>query len=272
MSAALLLIMDSGTPVEYTSDAEGIITILDDDGTYTLEQISSLNGYEAFPGTLTFTISGRVISGDLSGTDGSFGDYCHKGPWSGTDDGNIYIKNRSYTIKIKKEDSSSHAPLAGAVFDIYKLVSTMGGGTRKDYYPMTGYTDLTTDSNGIAQTLTLPMTHGNIYFITEKQAPSGYDLADKDARFAITETGIVQLDKGSEASYGDRYIESISSIITAEGVREYTIVFPNTGDVYIAPTDYHVDLRPFILMLAIGVALVAMSLKDKRRGRKHREA
>ena len=184
---------DQGNDVaaaSYTSDGDGLITIAYlNPGTYTLEETSVPRGYAVLPSPLTITVgSDETIS--VSGLDAS---YYNLTQATETEMAVITLKNRTASLEVKKVDGDDPegVPLAGAHFALYRqVIYTAGPG--KDYLPMQGYEDLVTDADGIVPDVTMELTPGT-YYLTETQAPEGYERFEGDLCFSIWLNGTVTL-------------------------------------------------------------------------------
>ena len=123
--------------------------------------------------------------------------------------------------------------------------------------------DIVTNTSGKATFTLSPAANGTVQKVLK--IPYGSVLTVEEADPGYPYQTNVKVGNDSE-------ISALSASLNAARTKgNVTIVFTNTA-VYVAPTGFHIDLRPFILMLALGVAMVAMSLMYKRRGRKHRKA
>ncbi|MDO5709669.1 MAG: prealbumin-like fold domain-containing protein, partial [Coriobacteriales bacterium] len=109
----------------------------------------------------------------------------------------ITVKNKSTSFQVKKMDSSTSSPLEGAHFALYYAVEDSVTHEKiKDYNPIPGYEDLVTDANGILHDVNAGL-QARTYFLTELQAPDGYDLfpeGHRDLMFTIGEDGTVSID------------------------------------------------------------------------------
>ena len=142
---------------------------------------------------------------------------------SGTDIriGKVTIKNKPYTLKIKKtQKTAAGAALEGVHFALYRQVLGNNGQPRKDYQPITGYDDLVTDSDGMIPELTNAFQDGSLrpgtYYLYEKSPLTGYRPLGGDVIFTVGDNGAVELDEASP-----------SGVELQPDGEVYTIVVPN---------------------------------------------
>ena len=141
----------------YTSAGNGLITIayLRFNEPYTLTEINAPAGYQAASyhasqRALTITLydgnTGHAAGLEVSG--GDLSSYYSVVNYADSAEhyGRITVKNKKYTLDIKKVDENG-APMEGVHFALYKQVNSVNG-PRKDYRPLDGYSDLATDENG----------------------------------------------------------------------------------------------------------------------------
>ena len=134
----------------------------------------------------------------------------------------IQLKNKTFNFTVKKIDESTQEPMAGVHFAIYKQRQSTAG-LMKDYYPLNGYDDLVTDSEG-----ELPERLRNIrpgtYYLEEVSTLDGYTLLESDIEFTISETGGITINT-------PQYRNMLSTNQEEEGVFEYLLTIPNTNTV-----------------------------------------
>ncbi len=189
----------------FTSDADGLVTIafFRDGVDYTLTEIKSPQGYLALESPVILRSESGVVS--VSGIDSSY--------YTLTSD-TLVLKDKSYSLQAIKTDSEQN-PLAGAVFNLHKI-KTVNGVTTVDVVPMTGYTELTTGSDGIVPGIDNTLPPGD-YQLREKKAPADCSALPSYINFSISNTGVVTLGSHpdevsltSTAAEGEtRYVMSI---------------------------------------------------------------
>lgn len=193
----------------YTTGSDGLITTayLRQDEEYTLTETSAPAGYRAASYHAT-QIPLKIMLHDttvtVSGGDGS--EYYVLDDTDGDNlVGTITIKNKQYTLQIKKigyNENNEPIALAGVRFALYRQVQG-----RRDYYPISGFTDLTTDSNGHVtytdsegdtQNLSVAFSTGKLragtYYLSELEAAAGYQPLSSDVLFTVSPTGKVTVD------------------------------------------------------------------------------
>ncbi len=208
----------------YTSKTETgrITTAYLAPGTYTLNEIAVPKGSVALPGPMTITVnSDHTVS--VSGVDESYYTLVNHGAGASMI-ATITVKNKSTSFQVKKMDSSTSSPLEGAHFALYYAVEDSVTHEKiKDYNPIPGYEDLVTDANGILHDVNAGL-QARTYFLTELQAPDGYDLfpeGHRDLMFTIGEDGTVSIDT-------EEYKDWLKVSPGAEpGEQSYTIEIPN---------------------------------------------
>ena len=132
----------------------------------------------------------------------------------------ITIRNRPSALQVMKTDGSTGEPLADVHFSLYKQVKANDGTVRKDYLPMTGYEDLQTDADGILNEITMALPKGT-YYLTENQAPEGYEPLAEDLCFTLEQDGTVSVNNESSSGW-------LSSRTDAEtGTKTYILNVPN---------------------------------------------
>ena len=221
----------------YTSDANGLVTIAypEQNVSYKLTEVRTPDGYSAKLDYLTFTLNGSDLTVDDRGSNAA----AVTGPDA---EGMITISIKNYATEIRavKEDESSHAPVPFAHFALYRQVMGKNGPMR-DYYPMTGYTDLVTGTDGVIPKIDDTLPEGT-YYLHETTAPYDYFLLDHDIIFSINVQGMITLDPAETDA-------TLSSEFTAENERILTLHIPNRR------TMKSVELTPQTLVADYGLAI-----------------
>ena len=179
---------------EYVSDASGLITIAypEEGVTYRLTEIETPTGYIAKSNLLSFS----VTNGELTVTCGDSDSVTVSQP---DDSGmiNVLLKNYQTKLSAVKVDEYDSEPMSGVHFALYRQVISSSGRPRKDYYPLTGYDDLVTDSDGVIPGIDETLPKGT-YYLTELLTPSGYYPLDDDICFSINDDGQITLCSDSD--------------------------------------------------------------------------
>lgn len=200
----------------YTSAADGMVAVvsLEIGKTYTLEETVSPIGYQTLATRFSIVVedNGYRITGDSEGFDYD------------SDTSTLVIKNKPFTLKAIKVDGNDGSLMEGVHFALYRQIKASNGSLRKDYYPMEGYEDLVSGSDG-----TIPLIHETLkqgtYYLVETQSVAGYDFPGKDVLFTISSNGEVTLNTSGE------YTGSLSSTEDAAHTRiDYVITIPNVRD------------------------------------------
>ena len=221
----------------YTSDADGIVAVAYlHEGSYTLTETTTPEGYVGLTGPLTITKEGDTIT--VSGVEADEGLYEYdstprratKAGSKGTrdDDGTstdtmptITIKNRPFTLLARKVDSEGK-PLAGTTFALYRQVKDASGTPVADYSPLPGYDSLNTGDDGVIATDLQHLAPGS-YYLYETAAPEGYELPYQQPRdsvcFTIGENGVVTVEQGT-----DRVLTTTTD---DDGLLTYTLTISN---------------------------------------------
>ena len=216
-----------GTPVgTYTSDSAGRIAILYDlerNRDYVLTQTKAPTGYTGIGSPVTFNVD-DLDKITITHTNGD--------GWADTKDGvngiigYINIHNKPLTLKIFKHDSDVVLyALKDAHFALHRQLHNSIAGYSKSPDPMEGYEDLVTDSKGII-VLSSPSTAKKLkagsYYLTETQAPDGFQGITEDIIITISDNGKVS-------------INDVAGVVLTEkdlgSELEYTVKVPNEGDV-----------------------------------------
>ena len=208
----------------YRSNSNGKITIMYDfqyDVKYTLIQTTAPEHYIGLPEPLTFELqkSGTATEPVYNVL---FGNSLPE-KWRDvrTQPGDeivayIDVYNTQFTLKAVKvakpeepnagEEQAEPEKLAGAKFALYRALKGVGGYV-KDYEPMTGFENLTTDDNGVIPKIDNQLVAGR-YFLCEVTPPNGYKVLEHDIAFQIADHDIellssdpnVELSKSSESN------------------------------------------------------------------------
>ena len=209
---------------KYISDAEGLVTVAYlANGTYTLTETGTPNGYLGIPGDLTITVAGSEIQ--INGAENVM-ELCKlklpEGTGGDEDDSDmpeIIIRNRQMKLKAIKT-GENQVLLSGVHFALYRQVIGGDGNPRKDYSPLTGYEDLETGADGVIPKITEELAAGT-YYLTETQAAEGYEKLTEDLCFTIGTDGNVTVNSaGHEA-----WLTKVSD--DAAGTTVYTLAIPN---------------------------------------------
>lgn len=214
---------------KYVSDTDGLVTVAYlANGEYTLTETGTPNGYQGIPGDLMITVDGSEV--EISGAAGVL-EMCElklptetEGDEDNIDDEDdmqmpeITVRNRRMHLEAIKT-GEEQALLSGAHFALYRQVIGGDGNPRKDYAPLTDYTDLVTGENGVIPMITEALAAGT-YYLTETDAPSGYDKLTQDVLFTIHADGTVSIaeNQGQLCSLASK---------EEEGVITYTLTVSN---------------------------------------------
>ena len=222
----------------FTSGADGTTAVLYlEDGTFILTEESAPRQYQAPSEPITIVLSGGefAISG---GQDGSLS-------YDAADD-TLYVVNRPFTLKvIEVAADNAHKTLGGGHFALYREVQGV-----KDYYPIATLSDVVTGDNGLVIGIDETLVPGS-YYLSEKQAPEGYEKPISDLRFTITPQGIVMIDEGAHGC--------VLQCTRSESV-DYVIRVPNSATAQVGPTGFEDDGGAYALMLTAGIMLAGTLL------------
>ena len=133
---------DNGYDRTFTTDTTGSIYIRVPEGTYKVQEVQGIDGYQMDNTIKTITVNSDEVAQDLV----------------------FYNTPVSATLAITKIDAESRAPLSGAKFGVFNTNDVL-------------VTTLITDSNGRASAV---LPYGN-YVLRELEAPSGYVLDIKSS-------------------------------------------------------------------------------------------
>ena len=182
---------DAVTASSYTSaESNGLITYAYlNPGTYTLEEISTPNRYYGLPNPVTINVDeNKNIS--ISGIDSSY--YRLDNNPSDGMSMSLIVKNFPKGFQIKKIDYDTEQPMSGVKFALYRQVTDSNGHKRKDYYPITGFENMSTDAHGVLTEITGNLSKGT-YYLTELETLPGYNLLSEDLCFSIDNNGNVSI-------------------------------------------------------------------------------
>ena len=200
-------LVGGGVARTFTAGEDGLITVacLKTGVDYTFTQTASPAGYRGMQGSLTITRTGdttfTVAAGE--GVDTAYYDVSTKDylPTSEISYGKLTIKNKPFTLQVKAQfvsEGSDPEPLAGIKYTIYRQVTNSATGqAQMDFYPVEGYENLTTGSDGLIQLIpssssaqTLP---AGTYYLHQVEPPSIYKPLERDVVFSVSATGKVSL-------------------------------------------------------------------------------
>lgn len=208
----------------YTSAADdGLITTAYlSEGTYTMTETEAPQGYTVMDQPMTIKVD-RDDQGKakitVSGPDKAYYEIEYTRSSMAA---RITIKNRPSAFQVKKVDALTGAALKDVHFALYRQVTDNNGNKRKDYNPMKGYENLTTDENGILEKVSMELGAGT-YYLTETKAAPEYDLLKEDICFTIGRDGTVTVDDGIH----NGWLKSESDSGEGKGNISYSIEIPN---------------------------------------------
>ena len=238
LSGAVFTLKDSGGSdvghATYTSDTKGLVTTAYlNEGTFTLDEIRTPDGYAALDDPITFTVMTENPGNyDLTVTSGTTTyyitlsgptDFFTVTPSTNKSMARITVKNRTVQeLTVVKEgvDGSSRIPLSGVHFALYEQVKDSEGNVRPAYSPMVGYDDLVTGADGVLEEITMSLGTGT-YYLREKTAPDGYKNLSEDLCFTIGEDGKVLI-------HNDGYSNWLVRDTSDPGTVSYQISIENT--------------------------------------------
>ena len=188
-----ILKCDGSVAGEYTTDSNGKIAVLygfERNKEYELTQTEAPAGYRGLQSPVVFTVdtdgnitltdpNGEGWSGKLTGTNGIVG--------------YINIYNKPFELKIYKHDKDDvEMPLSGAHFALYRQLHSSIAGDSKSPDPMEGYEDLVTDRTGnVVLSPASSVLKPGVYYLTETTAPDHHVVLTEDVIIRISENGVV---------------------------------------------------------------------------------
>ena len=179
---------------EYVSDNNGLIgTMYLSDGNYSLQETISPVGFVGIQEDLLIHVSEGVISVDVSDDLQDFYDVVEESGMI-----TLYVRNQVSSFSIKKVDENGEG-IENVHFAIYRQVKDSYGRLRKDYYPLTDYSDLISDEDGlvVSELESLPV---GTYYLSEISVPEEYVLLSEDIVFTISSTGLVVVEGQDDVS------------------------------------------------------------------------
>ena len=253
---------------EYTSDKEGLVTILyglDHEDRFKLVQTYTPKAYETGGGKsyvgiaepITFEISGatgnytivnwsnpndppeqNMTDNDTDPTDGkNWAEYVS--PYqSGTTiatqmAARINVYNKPFTLQVKKVHGISGVPLGGVEFALHKDYMYLGT-LQESLEALPGYTSLVTGADGVIpridETL-VPLQSGHYYYLRETRPLPGYEGLPEDIKFNVSDTGVI-------SCANPQYLDEHETVIGNTLHIIYTISLPN-----VTALDYYFDIE-----------------------------
>ncbi|MCR4814525.1 MAG: hypothetical protein K5879_06850 [Lachnospiraceae bacterium] len=194
---------DTETIGSYTTDFNGMISILyeyeiGEDNVYVLKQNKAPEGYIGYAQEVRFWIEHTDGQRDTvhllnAENDGWVNHIERDTAEKLIADINVY--NRILDLAAIKYDGdvTPSVVLKDAEFALYRQVTKTSGEKARDYYPISGYTSLISGADGVIPKVTKDLPAGT-YYLSEKNAPSGYALLTQDLVFTISDLGVVTLD------------------------------------------------------------------------------
>ena len=218
----------------YTSDIKGLVTTAYlNEGTFTLDEIRTPDGYAALDNPITITVmTEKPTNYDLTVTSGTTTyyiilsgptDFFTVSPATNKAMARITVKNRTVQeLTVVKEgvDGSTRIPLGGVHFALYEQVKDSEGHVRPAYSPIVDYDDLVTRADGVLEEITMNLGTGT-YYLREKTAPDGYKSLSEDLCFTIGEDGKVLI-------HNDGYSNWLVRDTSVPGTVSYQISIENT--------------------------------------------
>lgn len=236
----------------YTSDSNGRITIMynfERNTDYTLKQIAAPATYIMPSNTVTFNISaGDTPTITVGGNDEVWNNYHLPDEQGNLLVAYIDIYNKPFTLKAVKVDKDDYENLLeGVHFALYRAVNSVDG-LIPDISPMSGYTDLVTDSDGVIPNITQNIPEGT-YFLKETTPKSGYKIIDRYIRFVISGNDVSIVGSTITSEAGN--IVTITSntgvkLIKTDSINSYSCVMqiPNEKDIQ----NYYFDITKTIFI------------------------
>ena len=236
----------------YTSDQNGRITIMynfERNTDYTLTQLAAPATYIMPSNTVIFNISdGDNPTITVGGNDEVWNDYHLPDEQGNLLVAYIDIYNKPFTLKAVKVDKDDNEKLLeGVHFALYRAVNSVDG-LIPDVSPMSGYTDLVTDSDGVIPNITQNIPEGT-YFLKETTPKSGYKNIDRYIRFVISGNDVSIV--GSTITSEEGNVVTITSntgvkLIKTDSINSYACVMqiPNEKDIQ----NYYFDITKTIFI------------------------
>lgn len=236
----------------YTSDSNGRITIMynfERNTDYTLKQIAAPATYIMPSNTVTFNISaGDTPTITVGGNDEVWNNYHLPDEQGNLLVAYIDVYNKPFTLKAVKVDKDDYSKsLENVHFALYRAVNSVDG-LVPDVSPMSGYTDLVTDSNGIIPNITQNIPEGT-YFLKETTPKSGYKIIDRYIRFVISGNDVSIVGSTITSEAGN--VVTITSntgvkLIKTDSINSYSCVMqiPNEKDIQ----NYYFDITKTIFI------------------------
>ena len=205
----------------FISDENGLITIayLRQNEWYTLTETSAPAGYQAVSQKVSYhatvdPLQIRLIYNngtyDLEVRGGDYSNYHDEPAEPGSDDIDIIkvltIRNKQYTLQIRKTEENYETPIPDVHFALYREVKGANG-WRMDYLPIADYADLVTDANGIVPEITNAFSTGALqpgtYYLAEKAPIDNYMPLENPVLFTVTKAGAVILGSPRQPGYNN---------------------------------------------------------------------
>ena len=246
---------------EYTSDKDGLITILydfDKNVDYTLVETSPPTDYLG----LIYPINFKIDENDKITVTHENGDGYTDVDYLEADVliANIIIRNKQFLLSAVKVDDYTKDPLRGAHFALYKQVKGAGNTPVKAYDPMEGYEDLVSGDNGVIPKINNNLVPGT-YYLVEKSPPDDYEGIDEDICFTISDLGVVTINNSKYSSF-------LTKDDSDPGKISYIITIPNKSEGTIPVTGIITDTNPYIvagiMMLILIIITIYGSVKKGR--------
>lgn len=218
LSGAKFVLKEGDTELSTYTSADGLVAVisLEAGKTFTITETVSPLGYQTL--TTQFSIEANG-DGYVITPEGESGGYEYDEQTK-----TLTIRNKPFTLKAVKVDSNDGSPMEGVHFALYRQIKASNGSLRKDYYPIEGYDNLVSDSNGLISLINESLKQGT-YYLVETQTVTGYELPGKDVLFTISSGGEVTIDTDSA------YIGSLTTTEDEDHTQvDYTITVPNVRD------------------------------------------
>ena len=228
----------------FTSGEDGLIVVayLESDKQYTLAETAAPYGYQVLVNSITIekrVVDGKTVvyvNGSTSVDTDAFYSITQVDEPTAANMPTISIKNKDYKLRAVKVDSYTGLAMTGVEFALHKEVyETNVSGVpdpnypMPNYVPMSGYESLVTDENGIIPKIEMKNSENlsgltaGVYYLREKEAPSGYNSLGVDIRIIISETGDVTLQKAIRPSQSGHWtFEEMSDSIATVAYNDET--------------------------------------------------